>query len=68
MRNYVIQAINGGLYIAAQTNKTLLLRELPAEELVQIMLNETTEVYGGNSRMQTIALTTDHAITVRERN
>lgn len=65
MKPYIMQAINGKMYIAAKTDTTLKLRELPPEELVQIMLNANTEVYGGNNRMQTLAIMTDHEIAVR---
>lgn len=65
MKPYIMQAINGKMYIAAQSNTTLKLRELPPEELIVIMLNANTEVYGGNNRMQTLAIMTDHDIVVR---
>ena len=65
MKDYIMQAINGKMYIAANTETTLKFRELPPEELVIIMLNANTEVYGGNNGMHTLAVLSDYDIAVR---
>lgn len=65
MKDYILQAINGKMYIAANTVTTLKFRELPPEELVIFMLNANTEVYGGNNGMHMLAVLSDYDIAVR---
>lgn len=65
MKDYILQAINGTMYIAANTATTLKFRELTPEEFVVMMLNSDTEIYGGNNGMQTLAILTDYDIEVR---
>lgn len=60
-----MQAINGKMYVMNQPGDTPLYRELPPEELVVLMLNSDTEVYGGNNGLQTLAILTDHNFATR---
>ena len=65
MKDYILQAINGKMYIALNTETTLKFRELTPEEFVVMMLNAKTEVYGGNNTKQTLAVLSDYDIAVR---
>ena len=60
-----MQAINGKMYIALNTETTLKFRELPPEELIVFMLNANTEVYGGNNGMHMLTILSDYDIAVR---